>query len=68
MHLDQSVKSVRLTTSKQLFEHINLANPSYDTLDTSGTKFWHTKGWANYLTKIDTSKINDYTLKTNNEL
>lgn len=67
MHLDQSVKTVRLTTSKQLFVNINLPNPSYNTLDTSGTKFWHTKDWADFLTKINTSKIKDYTLKTNNK-
>lgn len=67
MHLNQSVKTVRPTTSRQLFKNINLPNPSYNTLDTSGTKFWHTKDWADFLTKIDTSKINDYTLKTNNK-
>jgi len=67
MHLDQPGKTVRATTSRQLFKHINLPNPSYNTLDTLGTKFWHTKDWADFLTKIDTSKINDYTLKTNNK-
>lgn len=67
MHLAKSVKTVRSTTNKQLFENINLSNPSYNTLDTSSTKFWHNKYWADFLTKIDASAIKDYTLETNNK-
>ncbi len=67
MHLAKSVKTVRSTTNRQLYHNINLSNPSYNTLDTKTTKFWHKKDWTDFLTKIDTSAIKDYPLKTHNK-
>ncbi|MEH3112424.1 hypothetical protein [Pedobacter terrae] len=64
MQLAKFVKIVRPTTNRQLYHNINLSNPSLNTLDTTNTKFWHNKDWSEFLSKIDTSAIKEYTLKT----
>ncbi|MDY0904501.1 hypothetical protein [Pedobacter sp. CFBP9032] len=65
--LPKSKISVKSLTDRNLFNNIHLANPSYNTLDTTSTKFWHKKDWTDFLTKIDTSNLKNYALKINNK-
>lgn len=64
LQLAKAVKIVRSTTDKHLYDHINLSHPSQNTLDTTNIKFWQNKDWSEFLNKIDTSAIKEYTLET----
>lgn len=63
--LKKSKIVVKSMTDRSLFNNIHLANPSYNTLDTTTLKFWHKKEWSDFLAKIDTSMLKNYVLKTN---